>query len=186
MKIKQDKWLKAITVALDLCKKHSFHGTSMDIIAENARLSKATIYKYFKTKENLLYETLKYHAEAAIERNKKLLLDRTHPLKERVSQRFEDLRKAFLDQAYFGCYYQLAYSEYAHENKAIQQMCADYKSGVQSVVETMLINEGIEDATLKSKELEMLFNGLLSTLYMTKEIDYIDLAKVRYIKQIFE
>ncbi|HHJ52667.1 MAG TPA: TetR/AcrR family transcriptional regulator [Caldithrix abyssi] len=38
--------------------KHGYHGTSMDLIAEEAELGKATIYYYYKSKEELLHGIL--------------------------------------------------------------------------------------------------------------------------------
>ncbi|MGX7068512.1 TetR family transcriptional regulator [Gemella bergeri] len=45
---------KIILAAIDLFSKKGFHGTSTAKIAETAGMSQATLFKYFKTKDDLL------------------------------------------------------------------------------------------------------------------------------------
>lgn len=46
---------KTLLAALELFSKYGYNGTSTNQIAEHAGVSQATIFKYFKTKEELLY-----------------------------------------------------------------------------------------------------------------------------------
>lgn len=50
---------KALLAGLDLFAKQGFNGTSTAQIAEKAEISQATIFKYFKTKQDLLMGILK-------------------------------------------------------------------------------------------------------------------------------
>ena len=45
---------KIMQAAVDLISTRSYHGTSTLHIAERAGLSQATLFKYFKTKDDLL------------------------------------------------------------------------------------------------------------------------------------
>ena len=49
---------KSIDAAIILFAKQGYHGTSTLQIAKEAGVSQATVFKYFKTKEDLLYSII--------------------------------------------------------------------------------------------------------------------------------
>ena len=49
---------KTIEAAINLFSKQGYHGTSTLQIAKEAGVSQATVFKYFKTKEDLLYSII--------------------------------------------------------------------------------------------------------------------------------
>ena len=49
---------KTIAAAINLFSKQGYHGTSTLQIAKEAGVSQATVFKYFKTKEDLLYSII--------------------------------------------------------------------------------------------------------------------------------
>ena len=49
---------KTIAAAINLFAKQGYHGTSTLQIAKEAGVSQATVFKYFKTKEDLLYSII--------------------------------------------------------------------------------------------------------------------------------
>ncbi|WP_305809802.1 TetR/AcrR family transcriptional regulator [Photobacterium kishitanii] len=67
MSKQQEKRLNIINKTITLCAQYGFHGTSMDsIIPLPKGVSKATIYKYFISKENLIKEALIMFSERAL------------------------------------------------------------------------------------------------------------------------
>ncbi|NRG98371.1 TetR/AcrR family transcriptional regulator [Streptococcus suis] len=54
---------KTLLAAMTLFAKQGFHGTSTMQVAEVAKVSQATVFKYFKTKEDLLLGVLQPMAE---------------------------------------------------------------------------------------------------------------------------
>ena len=49
---------KTLSAAIELFSRQGYNGTSTAQIAEKAGISQATIFKYFKTKEQLLSEII--------------------------------------------------------------------------------------------------------------------------------
>jgi len=49
---------KTLSAAVELFSRQGYNGTSTAQIAEKASISQATIFKYFKTKEQLLSEII--------------------------------------------------------------------------------------------------------------------------------
>ncbi|WP_052957654.1 TetR/AcrR family transcriptional regulator [Photobacterium kishitanii] len=63
MSKQQEKRLNIINKTITLCAQNGFHGTSIDSITTATGVSKATIYKYFISKENLIKEALSLFSE---------------------------------------------------------------------------------------------------------------------------
>lgn len=53
--------------AQDLFRKYGYHKTSVNEIAKRAKIAKATIYKYFESKELLLQEILMEYIEQSVQ-----------------------------------------------------------------------------------------------------------------------
>lgn len=51
---------KLTVIAFNLFRECGYHGTSIQDIANEAHITKATIYYYFKSKEEILIDTLQY------------------------------------------------------------------------------------------------------------------------------
>lgn len=87
---------KTIEAAINLFAKQGYHGTSTLQIAKEAGVSQATVFKYFKTKEDLLYSII-------VPIIPKLFLDflkriqNTNSLEELISYAVED-RMIFLKE----------------------------------------------------------------------------------------
>ncbi|MCL1500097.1 TetR family transcriptional regulator [Xanthomonas nasturtii] len=79
-----DKRGAILAAARALFQQHGFDRTSMDTIAERARVSKATVYAHFASKEVLFRTTLEALAHAAPNRWN-TLLDLHGPLEQRLA-----------------------------------------------------------------------------------------------------
>src|ERR1051326_3005278 len=59
--------------AATLIKQKGFNGSSMETLAKKLRIRKATLYYYFSSKQELLYETLMEAVSGAVARVKKIV-----------------------------------------------------------------------------------------------------------------
>lgn len=169
---------------IELCAHYGFHGTSMDRITAETQVSKATIYKYFESKEKLIAEALKKCAKEGLKALNELFTEEDYTLKDKLIARFTDFQNRTI---YNGCYFQLAYYEYAntqHDN--IAQIAQKYKSDVITLVAQLLEQEGIPDAAQRALRGEMIFFGLMDSLQILKAKELIDTAQKLYLEIIFE
>jgi TetR/AcrR family transcriptional repressor of mexJK operon len=60
----KEKRQKILQAAEDLFTKHGFEGVSMDLVAEQADVSKQTVYSHFQSKERLFSATISQACEA--------------------------------------------------------------------------------------------------------------------------
>ncbi|MBV7265262.1 TetR/AcrR family transcriptional regulator [Erythrobacter ani] len=55
-----------VAAASGLFWRHSFHGVSVDLVAEAADVNKATVYRYFADKRDLALAVIRYNGEMTI------------------------------------------------------------------------------------------------------------------------
>lgn len=58
-----DKKQAIFESTLELIKDHGFHGAPMSLVAKNAGVAAGTIYHYFESKEELIYELYSYNRQ---------------------------------------------------------------------------------------------------------------------------
>ncbi len=184
--MKEEKRLNALQKTIELCALHGFHGTSMDKITAATGLSKATIYKYFQSKENLIASALELFSSQSLAKIKILFENTELTLEEKIRLRFEGLAKAIDIDSFNGCYFQLAFSEYSHEDLAIAEVSAQYKRRTQELLVALLNRHAIDNAEQKTKKLGLVYNGLLASLQLTKDISLVNLAEQLFLDIIFE
>ena len=68
-----------LRAAIDVYIKEGYHGTTMDKIAETAELSRATLYLYFKTKDEIFVSAIVNHSSFFTE-----LLDDVYERREKI------------------------------------------------------------------------------------------------------
>jgi len=82
----EDNYHKILTATIDLMLERSYHGTSVQMIADKVQVSKSTIFHYFKTKEGILLALFEDFVPSAT--NKLLLI-----VKNKQLSGMEKLRK---------------------------------------------------------------------------------------------
>ena len=186
MSKKEEKRLKIIEVIADLCIRNGYQGTSMDQVTSETGFSKATIYRYFTSKENCIAEALSHYAKKHSDSLSELVNNADLSLEQKVAVRFERLRELMLNDQFYGCYFQLAYSEFCNKDQSIACICTQYREDRIELITEMLVRHHVADAQLKAVKIELIFSGLLASLPITKNTALIDIAKEMYLKEILE
>lgn len=96
MRVKTDEKRQAIIkAAVKIFKKEGYERASMESIARRIGGSKATLYSYFKSKEELFEAAMKSTVESAVERITPLLDEKSDDLQD-VLKRFAEAYIAFI------------------------------------------------------------------------------------------
>lgn len=95
-----------IKAAVKRFGRHGLGKTTLDEVARDLRIGKATIYHYFESKEDLFYRSIEWETEQFIEEIKAIFENNEIPLKERfiayfqcketISQKYKLLFELFL------------------------------------------------------------------------------------------
>lgn len=84
----KERKLQIIKAADKRFSKHGLGKTTLDEIARDLRIGKATIYHYFDTKEELFFETIAWEADQIIEEIKIIFNNEEVEIKERFFNYF--------------------------------------------------------------------------------------------------
>ncbi len=83
-----DRKTQIIKTAAKRFARHGLNKTTLTEIARDLRIGKATIYHYFKSKEELFYQTMEYDASLFIEDIKQIFNNEQLSFKERFVEYF--------------------------------------------------------------------------------------------------
>jgi len=86
--LENDRKTQIIKTAVKRFARHGLNKTTLTEIARDVRIGKATIYHYFKSKEELFYQTIEYDASLIIEDIKQIFNDEQLSIKERFVEYF--------------------------------------------------------------------------------------------------
>jgi AcrR family transcriptional regulator len=132
---------------------------TMDQIAENAKASKVTVYKYFLDKDTLYYETTKYIFRSKEEQLQDIIIT-SESLVSKL-QKFLDVVSEFSDSGLFSLCKEL--SEYSMEiNHEYDTYLKVYKDTM-----LMLIDKGIEE-----KQIKQGLDRMLIFIYIDMGVEY--------------
>ena len=83
-----DRKTQIIKAAVKRFARHGLNKTTLDEIARDLRIGKATIYYYFKSKDELFFETIIYDSDLILNDIKTIFNNDSLPLKERFANYF--------------------------------------------------------------------------------------------------
>lgn len=181
---REDKKQHLLETALTLFSQCGFQGTSMDKVTKATGLSKATIYKYFPTKEILIAAVLNYSSAQSLTKLQAIVEHDELSLEEKIHRRFQQVRSASDHNRFYGCHFQLAYREYRYNDLNIAQSCEHYKTSTVDLIERLYTRHHVVQPRLKALQGEMIFNGLLTSLYHFPDENLIDMAEAMYLKTL--
>lgn len=127
-----------IDTAYRLFNEHGYHATGIDWILAESGVSKATLYKYFRSKEELILAVLEqrhHQLVALIEQVMAAAIEKGEPP---VLSIFDALDQWFRSDGFYGCNFINASAEYASETDPIHQFAARHKAGMQDLIEQAL------------------------------------------------
>lgn len=127
-----------IDTALVLFNQHGYHATGIDLILAKSGVSKATLYKHYRSKEDLILAVLQQRHEQVIGMLSNAMLNANSEGKSTVLALFDGLDAWFNSQHFYGCNFINASAEYADASSPIHILAAEHKLSVVNLVRTQL------------------------------------------------
>jgi AcrR family transcriptional regulator len=87
--LEKNRKTQIIEAAVKRFTKHGLNKTTLDEVARDLRIGKATIYHYFNSKDELYFAAIDYRINEFIEEVKKIFEDEDKPLEEKLIEYFE-------------------------------------------------------------------------------------------------
>ncbi|MGF2687007.1 TetR/AcrR family transcriptional regulator [Marinobacter sp. DUT-3] len=165
-----------IDTAYRLFNEHGYHATGIDWVLAESGVSKATLYKYFRSKEELILAVLQQRHEQQIALIQRTLEQASEKGEPPALAIFDALDNWFRSEGFFGCNFINASAEYAQEGDAIYQFAAGHKAQVQQLIENSLSTGG-EDKTHLAAQLSLLVDGAIVYAHTRGDKNAANLAK---------
>ena len=125
--MRQTKRDELVRKALEIFYRNGFHATGIDMIAAQSGVSKTSMYKHFRTKEDLILAVLRLRDENF----RNWLFRRMDELATAPADKllaiFDALEEWFSEQGFQGCMFIKASAEYQDPEDAIHAQSAEHK-----------------------------------------------------------
>lgn len=149
--------------AIELFAANGYHATGIDRIAEEARVSKKTMYHHFRSKEELIIAALKQYDGLFRNGFMKAVEKQADTPYDRLLAVFDVAGAWFSDNKFFGCMFINAIGEYSERNAAIQHVCKEFKRLMRAYLEELAVEAGIPDTHRVAESVAILLEGSIVT-----------------------
>ncbi|MGH1365029.1 MAG: TetR/AcrR family transcriptional regulator [Calditrichia bacterium] len=158
-----------VDIAISLFGEHGFHATGIDLLLQEAGVSKKTMYRYFRSKEELIYAALK--KKDGIFRNEFMKAVEASGItpKEKLMAIFDVAEKWFREDSFFGCMFVSAIAEYSSDDSPIREICKQFKKQMWDYIYNLAVQSGAENPKELADELALLLDGATSIAQVSQK-----------------
>ena len=146
--------------------RNGFNATGMDMLVAESGISKTSMYKHFRTKEDLIIAVLRLRDENF----RNWLYRRMEELAETPRQQlvamFDALEEWFSEPGYQGCMFIKASSEFQDASHPIHKQSADHKRMLEDHVTKLAEQAGVSNPGLLARQLLLLKEGAIVTAHL--------------------
>lgn len=157
-----------VDTAVRLFSAHGYHGTGIDRIAEEAAVSKKTMYHHFRSKNDLILAALKqYDSMIRNDLMKAVDLQGDTPY-DRLLAIFDFADTWFSSKNFHGCIFINAIGEYSDTDSAIRAVCQENKRLIANYIEELAAAAGVADARVMATQVAILLEGAIVTAQVSE------------------
>jgi AcrR family transcriptional regulator len=168
---------KILVVATDLFHTRGINSTGVDTIVAVAGTTKMTLYKYYRTKEDLILEVLqKNQQDFQNWLNEKLSSSSKKP-SEKIQQLFDYIEEWVNSPAFVGVAFIKASAEFPNEENPIHQLSSQQSREFRQFIAALAKQANIKDSEGLSLQLSLLFEGAVQAEQMKRGSGAIKYAK---------
>ena len=173
-----------IDTALRLFYENGFHATGIDKVLAESGCAKMTLYKHFKSKDELILavirrmdETMRNDLMRGVER-------RAKSPRERLIALFDILEEWFKRPDFKGCLFMHASGEFPDEDHPVLNACAEHQRRTHNYISEQAAAAGAADPGDVADELMLLIVGSATRSHVTHDPTIAQVAKRAAIKLI--
>lgn len=163
-----------LEVATGLFYREGLRAVGIDRIIAEAGIAKATLYRHFPTKEQLIADYLRSRHALTLEAMEAALAAAGSDAGKRVSALFDWLY-ARADSDFRGCAFLLAVAEHG-DSPEIRDVVREHKDAVRAMFARALGGKGRGMKEL-SEQLALLYDGALANIMVRRQPDAVILAR---------
>jgi AcrR family transcriptional regulator len=166
--MRQSKRDELVRKALDIFYRNGFHATGMDMLAAETGISKTSMYKHFRTKEDLILAVLRLRDENFRNWLYRRIEDLAETPRDRLLALFDALAEWFDMREFSGCMFIKASAEYQDPQQAIHIQCAEHKRLLLDHFAKLAELAGASEPGVLADQLLLLKEGAIVTAAMRR------------------
>jgi len=150
-----------VATALTLFNKNGYHATGIDLILAQSGVSKATLYKHFRSKDELILAALQQRHEQVINNLNNTINKANQNGSCSVLAIFDSLDEWFNSEAFFGCNFINASAEYNDPNNPITVYSIEHKKMIVELIREQLLLKHPDKMSNKAEQIGLLVEGAI-------------------------
>ncbi|MFC5698676.1 TetR/AcrR family transcriptional regulator [Pseudomonas sp. GCM10022186] len=153
-----------VNTALALFYREGFHATGIDRILAESGVAKMTLYKHFKSKDELIIAALEARFAPAAERMARAFAHL--PPREAILRVFDGLDEWLRQDEFCGCAFINAAAEFHDREHPVHRLAASYKIATQNYFRDALERLGAPQPERLARQLQYLMEGAISMAHI--------------------
>lgn len=150
-----------IAAAYKVFYESGFHAAGVDRLLANTGISKRTLYKHFRSKEELIAATISHYQQETFNALAAELGKRAKDPKQKILEIFRLKKEAFEQGDFTGCFATNAKLEFEGKHPIIEQSCTTYVRSVEGYIGALCQEAKIPNPKAAASKLVMLLQGAI-------------------------
>jgi len=155
----QGKRAEILQRAMEIFYKQGFHATGVDSVLANTGISKRTLYKYFRSKEELIASVVAHYQTTLFEKIPAALSARSASPVQQILALFDLKADEFAVGDYSGCFAINAKLEFEGKDSAIEAACSRFYTLLEEFVAGLCTQAGCRNSAATARQIMILFEG---------------------------
>lgn len=158
-----------LDIAIGLFNERGYHASGIDLILEEAGIAKTTLYRHFKTKDDLIVAALRTIDQRYRDDMRSFVDKRTEKPEEKLLATFNYLESWFKKKTFYGCAFVSAAGEFSDEGSVIFQEAATHKRLVLAYFEELARLANLKNPKELAEEINLLHEGATAVAHISRK-----------------
>ncbi|MEJ2122142.1 MAG: TetR/AcrR family transcriptional regulator [Alphaproteobacteria bacterium] len=159
-----------LDTAITLFARHGYHAVGIDTILKCAGVSKKTLYRHFRSKDELILAALRKYDGRFRNAFMRQVEARAAEPRGRLLAVFDVAADWFEADNFYGCMFVNAVGEYAEAETPIRRACRDFKAEMRRYIEDLCRQAGAPEPATLAAELALLLEGAIVTAQVSGQV----------------
>ncbi|QUS58695.1 TetR/AcrR family transcriptional regulator [Pseudovibrio brasiliensis] len=169
--MRKNKRDELVEKAMETFYRNGFHATGMDMLVAESGISKTSMYKHFKSKEDLILAALGLREQQFHDWSTKRVSELASEPKDQLLALFDVLGEWFREDTFKSCMFIKASSEYPEPDHPIHQQTVEQRNTMYQGVLTLVEAAHLKNPEALARQLLMLQEGAIITAHFGNSDD---------------
>lgn len=150
-----------VRLAYEIFYKHGFRSTGVDRLLADSGISKRTLYKHFRSKEELIVAAVAYYQDSLFQTLPRELTRLAPDPRGQLLAIFDLRREAFDRGDFTGCFAINAKVEFDGKHPGVESACIRFSRGLEEAMRDLCDEAGCHQPEKVARQLMLLYEGTI-------------------------